>query len=303
MTDAALEVPSTTERATATPIPDGLAEEAGRRAGELGRRFRLIGRAGWVAKGIVYLLIGVLAFTIAGRATGGRADASAGGAIATVADRRWGGPLVVAIGVGLALYVIWRLFTVVLPGDWTGMALLERIGYLLSALVYASLGLTIVQILRTGNSAQAVDKEDRQVADWVGRLMANTGGRWAVALVGAIVAGVAVAFARKAWTRSFEKDLALVHQGARRFAVMRLGQVGHLARALSFLLISFFLIRSAATYDPGEVGGIDGSMRRFADYPWGRVIVAVIAAGFVAYGLFCVVSAHDQRLRGPRNEH
>lgn len=280
----------------------GQAGEASARAGQLGRRFQAVGRAGWAAKGVVYALMGLLAFTIIREGTGGGEDASSGGAIAALAERSYGGPLLVVVGVGLVLYAVWRLFTVVLPGDWTGKALLERVGYLVSAGVYASLAFTIAQIARDGNGEQAANREDSMVADWVGRLMGNTGGRWLVGLAGVVVAGVAAAFVQKAVTRSFEEDLTFVDGEARRTAVVRLGQFGFFARGVSFALIAFFLVRAAITFKPDEVGGIDGSLRQFAGYSWGRIVVAVVAAGFVAYGAFCVISAKYQCLRGPRND-
>lgn len=276
--------------------------DVGRQAGELGRRFQTIGRIGWVAKGVVYLLIGVLAFTIVTDGASGGKDASSGGVIASIADRRFGGVLIVLVGAGLALYALWRLFTVVLPGDWTGKALLERIGYLVSAVVYGSLALTIAQIARSGSSEQAVDGEDRMVGDWVSRLMEHTGGRWLVGIAGVVVAGVAVAFAHKAWTRSFEDDLSFVSDANRKQAIVRLGQVGFMARAVSFSLIAFFLVRAAATFDPSEVGGIDGSLRQFSSYRWGGAVVSIVAVGFIAYGVFCIISAKYQRLQGPSND-
>ncbi|MFN0027048.1 MAG: DUF1206 domain-containing protein, partial [Acidimicrobiales bacterium] len=44
------------------------------------------------------------------------------------------------------------------------------------------------------------------------------------------------------------------------------------------------------------------SLRQFTQYGWGQVLVGVIAVGFAAYGVFCVISARHQRLRAPRND-
>ncbi len=71
---------------------------------------------------------------------------------------------------------------------------------------------------------------------------------------------------------------------------------------MSMALISFFLIGAAVTYDAAQAGGIDGSMRQFTQFRWGQGVVAVVAVGFIAYGLFCIVSARHQRLGGPRND-
>lgn len=277
--------------------------DAEQQAQDLGQRFQWAGRAGWLAKGVVYVLVGILAVGIARGDAGGGQEASNGGAIASLAEQSYGRALVVLVGIGLVLYAIWRLFTAVLPGDWTGRALLERIGNFISAVVYASLALTVSQVARSsGGSGAAGDREDRMVSDWVGELMQRPAGRWLVGAAGVVVAAVAVAFLQRAVTRKFEEDLAF--GGAtptRRSAIVRLGQAGFAGRALSFALIALFLVRAAVTFDASEVGGIDGSLRQFTEFPWGRAVVALVAAGFVAYGLFCVLSASYQRLRGPRN--
>ncbi|MFN0026216.1 MAG: DUF1206 domain-containing protein [Acidimicrobiales bacterium] len=121
-----------------------VSQDVGRQAQDLGRRFQVLGRIGWVAKGVVYLLIGLVALNIALDRGQGDQEASGTGAVAKLADRSFGKLLIGVLGAGLVLYVIWRLFTALLPGDWTGKALLYRVGYLVSALVYASLALTVV---------------------------------------------------------------------------------------------------------------------------------------------------------------
>jgi Domain of Unknown Function (DUF1206) len=250
---------------------------------------------------VVYLLIGVVALNIAlDRGRGGE-EASGTGAVATLADRPFGKVLIGVVGAGLVLYVIWRLFTAFLPGDWTGKALLERVGYLVSAVVYASLALTVVQIMGSGTGTDS-NQEDQQVSGGVNALLDSTGGRWLVGLIGVVVLGIAVAFVHKATSKSFQDDLAMPSDARERKVLVRSGEIGWAARGASMALIGFFLIRSAVTYDASEAGGIDGSLRQFTQYSWGQVLVGLIAVGFAAYGLFCVISARHQRLRAPRND-
>lgn len=102
---------------------------------------RRIGRIAWVAKGVVYVLIGVLALKIALSAGRSGEEANTGGAVSAIAKQPSGLALVVVVGVEVAVYGVWRLFTAFLPGDWKGKALLERLGYLLSAGIYVSLAM------------------------------------------------------------------------------------------------------------------------------------------------------------------
>jgi hypothetical protein len=272
-------------------------------ARELGGRFQTIGRIGWVAKGVIYVLIGVLAFQIAREGQGSGEEANSGGAVATLADRSYGQVLVAILGIGLALYVVWRVFSALLPGDWTGHALLERIGYMVSAVIYGSLAWVMAQIVVGGGDQGAQQKEDSTLHGAVASMMERTWGRWIVGLAALVVLGVAVDFAKKAWTQSFRKDISPSPNGTERRAIIRLGQLGWAARAVSTALIAFFLARAAITYDASEAGGIDGSLRSFVGYRWGQAVVVAVAVGFVAYGLFCLISARYQRLRGPSNAH
>ncbi len=274
--------------------------EVGRQAQDLGRRFQVLGRIGWVAKGVVYILIGVVALNIALDRGGNGQEASSSGAVSTLADRPFGMVLVAVLGVGVVLYMVWRLFTALLPGDWTGKALLERVGYMVSALAYAALALTMLQIVRSGNTAES-NQEDQAVTSGVNALLDTTAGRWLVGFIGLVVLGIAVAFIHKATSKSFQDDLSLPSDPRERQALVRFGELGWAARGASMALVSFFLVRSAITYNSEEAEGIDGTLRQFTEYRWGQLLVGLIAIGFAAYGLFCVISARHQRLRAPRN--
>ena len=299
---SALQTPTHSPSRGPTGGGDGPAgPQAARQARDLGRRFQVLGRVGWVAKGLVYVLIGVVSLNIALDRGAADDEASGAGAIATLAERSYGKLLVGVLGVGLVLYLIWRLFTAFLPGDWTGKALFERIGYFVSALIYASLALTIVQILGSGAGASDKGSEDRKVSSGINTLMEQSYGRWLVGLVGVAVAIIAVVFAHKAYSRDFEDDLNMPADQREHKLIVRLGQLGWGARAASMALIAVFLLRAAYAYRSDQIGGIDASLREFTRYGWGQLAVGAIAVGFIAYGAFCVVSARHQRLEGPTN--
>ena len=69
------------------------------------------------------------------------------------------------------------------------------------------------------------------------------------------------------------------------------GVVGHLARAVTFALIGFFLVRAAYQYDPEETVGLDGALAKIARADYGQWLLGLTAAGLFAYGLFCFAEA------------
>ena len=96
------------------------------------------GRAGWCARGSVYVVAGALILAVAAKASGWATtaavnEASPTGAFATVADSTGGSLVLVLLAAGMLLYAGWRLVTAALPGATNASAMLHRIGYVVSA--------------------------------------------------------------------------------------------------------------------------------------------------------------------------
>jgi len=265
---------------------------------EASESFEWLGRAGWVAKGIVYMAVGVLFVRIAFGAP--TSEANQAGAIESIARTPFGSVTLVVLATGLLLYAAWRLFTVILPGDWTGKALLERIGYAVSAGIYFSLLITIAGFL-FDSGGDAGEREDRMVESLVNSVLSVTAGRTMIIIVGLIVVVIGLVFTRKGWTRSFREQLS-GYDGLEGTVMERLGVVGWTARGASMGLVGFFLIRAAWTFDPDDAAGLDDSIRQTSEHPLGAVLAGVVGLGFIAYGIFAALSARFRNLEGPSND-
>jgi hypothetical protein len=260
-----------------------------------------VGRAGWVAKGVVYAIFGLLAFVVARNGGASEDEASPRGAVGKVAETGAGTALLWVLAIGLALYVVWRLLSAVLPGDDDAKAWLTRVGYLVSALVYGALAWTAVSFARTGGGqSQTAERDDAKVAELTRDLMGHTGGRVLVAAVGVLFLVLGGVFAYQGVSRNFADDLDGRGVGpVRHETIVQLGVVGWLARAVTMFLVGVFLLRAAIDYDGGQGEGLDDALRRTAGSSWGAVLVAVTGIGLVVYGAFAVLSAPRQRLSGP----
>ena len=270
-------------------------EEAVETAGD---KFEFVGRAGWIAKGIVYGLVGVLFLGIS--VTGSGQEANQAGAVEKISEGPFGGALLVALAVGLSLYALWRLFTVILPGDWTGGALLHRLGYAVSAAVYISLLWTTIGFIRRGYSASS-SAEDRRVEQLVKAVLDVPLGRLAVVIAGLVAIGIGGYFVRKGWTKSFRSEMTCDdgHEGT---AIDRLGLIGWAARGASMAIIGAFLIQAAWTYDAEKAAGFDDSMRQLVSHPLGALLAGLVGAGFIAYAAFVILSSRHRNLEGPTND-
>src|SRR5215208_22253 len=83
------------------------AHEARRKAEQGSGWYAWVARAGLVAKGISFAIVGVLALELA--FGGGGKATSRQGALATIADEWWGKVLLIALAAGFAAYALWRV--------------------------------------------------------------------------------------------------------------------------------------------------------------------------------------------------
>lgn len=264
------------------------------------------GKAGWLAKGVVYLIAGVIALALGVQAlgwsdsSGGAADqeASPTGALKTIAEKSGGGLLLWALALGMFLYAAWRVISAALPGENDAKSAAKRVGYLVSAAIYTSLGVTAVRL--TEASSNAGQDGNSSVTSASGGLMDSSSGRFAIGLAGVIAIAVGLYHIWQGVRRDVEDELDLSGMAPqRRTWLERLGAVGEIGRGVAIALIGFFLLRAAVTYDPNDATGVDGALRRMAEEPWGKIVVLVVGAGFVAHGLFCATTFHRRRLEAP----
>jgi hypothetical protein len=269
-------------------------EELGGRAAAAGTRARnstwvdRLARAGLVAKAASYGLVAVLALGLA-LGAGGKAT-SREGALATLAGETWGTIVLVALAAGFAAYGLWRLLQVLFDREDDGAkGLAKRVGYFGRAALYGFLTYATFKIALDGSGGGSQTAEARRntadALEW-------PAGRWLVAGVGACIIGAGVWNGYRALTQKFaEKWKTGSMSRAERTWGARIGTVGHLARMVVFGLIGAFLVKAAVEYDPREAIGVDGALQKLAGQPYGPVLLGVVAAGLLAYGLYCLVEA------------
>jgi hypothetical protein len=263
-------------------------------------------RLGWVAKGVVYGLVGVLAVRIAAlgfekdQARGG-SEASQTGAVAELADSSIGTVALWIVAIGLALYVLWRLISILLPADSSSAKTwLTRAGYLVSAVTYAVLAWSAVSFATQDGGTGRSQTEDAKVERFTRDVMDMSVGRWLVGALGVIVVGVGMYFLYKGLRATFRDELEPAGVGpVSHETIVTLGRVGWVGRGIVMGLVGWFLIRAAVEFRPAQAHGFDGSLREVTDTTFGPVLVGFAALALILYGLFCVISAPRQRLTGP----
>ena len=258
-------------------------------------RLELLARLGYAARGVVNLLIGLLAL-LAAFGQGGGATGSKG-ALQTLLFQPLGNVLLAVVALGLFGFALWRVCQSLLDADGLGRtprAMVIRFGQMVSAFAYAGLGVFAMSLLfglGTGGG------EEQSARDWTRWLLAQPFGRWLVAAIGLAIIGAGLGMAHKAWSGSFTRHLACDRATAT--WVMPLGRLGYAARAVVFLVIGGFLVLAAYQADPSEAHGLGGALLALQKQPFGRVLFALVAFGLAAFGTFEFAEARYRRIDTP----
>jgi hypothetical protein len=256
--------------------------------------FAWLVRAGFLARGLVYGVIGGLALALALGAGGGSAT-NQQGALSVISAAPLGGAAVGLLAVGLLAYAVWQIGRAVLgrgleagARDATG----DRLGNLVSGIAY--LGLFVLAVRALFGGAGGESSGPRRAAAGV---LGWPGGQWLVGLAGVVFLGVCVYLAYDGLTGGYLEETKTEQMGAelRRFLDV-LGRVGLVSRAVVFALIGYFLVRTAIDYDPSKAIGVDGALRALARQPYGSWLLGAVAAGLLVFALASAAEARYRRL-------
>lgn len=253
----------------------------------------MVARLGYVARGAVSLIIGILALIAAFGRGGGTTGSK--GALQTLLTQPLGEILLAAVTLGLFGFALWRALQSLLDADGRGTgakAIVARVGQAVSAIIYIGLGVFALGLLLGWGQGGGEEQSARDRTAW---LLAQPFGRWLVGAVGVAVAGAALGMAFKAWTASFNRHLASDAPAW----VVSLGRLGYAARAVVFLVISGFLVVAAWQSDPSEARGLGGALLALQAQPFGQALFGLVALGLAAFGAFEFAEARFRRIDAP----
>jgi hypothetical protein len=267
------------------------AEETGREFTET-RTFEILARAGYAARGVIYLLIGVLAIRLAEGVGGPRPSQQ--GALRTIGNQPFGKALLVAMAVGLGGYAIWRLSQALIghTPEYGQHSFGDRVGAAGSGIAYAAFCVLTIEILRgtAGSSAAKTKETTARVLQW-------PAGRELVAAAGLVFVGVAIYQAYLGLSQKFLSYSKTGEMSRRTLdAFTTIGVVGLVSRAVAFLLIGIFVTKAAIDYDPTQAVGIDGALARLTEHAYGTLALIAVACGLIVFGLYSVADARFRKI-------
>jgi hypothetical protein len=245
-------------------------------------------RAGILARGLMWLVVGVLAAQVA---MGDHERADRGGALQALKDQPFGKAVLATLAVAFAAHAVYRLLEGPVGRQEEKDARKRRIKQLWSlcrVVVYGFFAVSTVKFLVSGSSGGDASKP-------TARVMELPAGR---VLVGLLAAGLVIgglAQAVRGLREDFTKKLVMP-TGWQRSAVKRVGTAGLVGRGLVYVLIGSFLVQSCLTFDPDKAKGLDESLKTLARQPYGTALLLVAVACLLSFAAWSFVEARYRRI-------
>lgn len=243
-------------------------------------------RVGLIAYGVVHLLVAWLALQVAWSGT--EKDASQSGALSMIAENGAGKALLWVTAVGFAALVLWQLADAIwgFRDKDGGARTLKRVMAAGKAVLYGALAVASARQATgsSGGSGGSGGSEETLTA----RVLSAPGGTLLVGLAGLGILAVAGYQIYRGVSRSFEHDLQpSATSGTSGSAIVRLGQVGYVAKGIALGIIGVLVVLAAFNHDPDKAGGLDDALRTLREQPFGPYLLTLVAVGLAAFGAYC----------------
>lgn len=250
---------------------------------------RVVARAGFVAVGLIHLLIGVIALGIA-LGSSGQADQS--GAVAQMAATPGGVILLWAGLIACGVLALYMASDAVM--GWSGgsskpwMNRLKAVG---QAIVFAVAAVTFGSFALS-HPSNSSEKSRTTSAD----LMSSGPGTVLLVIIGVALLAAAGTYVFLGITRKYEKNLRGKPSGALGDAFTVLGVVGYCAKGVALGAVGLLILIATAAHDPSQQGGLDSALKAFLKQPFGGWVLGFVSVGLMAYGIYSLFRSRYQRI-------
>lgn len=261
----------------------------------MANKFETLARAGYAARGVVYLLLGGLAVTSA--VVGGTGADGSSDALSSLLQLPFGRVLLGAIAVGLFGHILWRLAQGLLDADNVGTdakGFVGRVGSLISAGANVFLLLAAASMAMGGGNDSGGGEGETEASGW---LLQQPFGRY---LLGAVAIGIIAAGLAQIWrgvSRQYRKRIDL--PASNEALLDTICRFGLAARGVLLAVVGGFVGYGAWIFSPEQAGGISDALEFAYNLPFGRWLYGIGALGLVAFGLYSIVQALYRRMDAP----
>ena len=244
-----------------------------------------LAKVGAIAIGVVYVLIGVVAMLSLLQVREGGADESS---ILNLLQRIPLGEVVVgAIFLGLLAYIVWKFYNAIKDPygyghDLKGVG--KRLGMASAGLAYGLIAYSAIQAMF--NLASGTHGQPTEQRLMVTEVFTWGAGEWMVGVFGALVAFTGLAQFVYVIKKGYREKIHVsnISKNKKR-VVATLAWIGHFARGIILLIISYFLIQAAIQSDASDVVNTDKAFDFLGDHI-GKLSFILVAFGTICYGFY-----------------
>jgi len=252
-------------------------------------------RLGYGVRGLIYIIMGLLAVQVALGKGGGLASQQ--DAIAAIGKQPAGLILLWVVLIGLISYAVWGVVRAVLDPLHKGhdiKGLVARFGFLVSAFGYAILVLPTYRSI-TGGSQTA---SGSQTQKFFTSIMAMPWGRWAIGILGLAVLAGGLYQIYLGFKAGFDRQFQIYALTAKEVKLATdVGRFGTAARGVVLAVVGGLISLAAYRANPGQAVGMDAALATLLHQPYGIWLLGIVAVGLIAFGINSLLSAAWFRLK------
>ncbi|QMU29177.1 DUF1206 domain-containing protein [Adhaeribacter radiodurans] len=254
----------------------------------------LFARVGLTAKGIVYCLVGLMAFMAAFDLNGKTVqDTSKAGIFHFIQEQPFGKILIGLVALGLLCFAVWRFIEAFMDTEHKGTkpkGIGRRIGYAFSGIVYLGFAFYAGKEALGKSSGQSGNDNTQQ--SLVHQLLDKPFGQW---LVGALALGIIFLGIYQIYRAYSGEYLKKIQANQLRPEVQKLllraGKIGYTARGIVWGIIGFLFLKAALHANASEAGGTQNAFSFLENASFGSFLLGAVALGLIGYGIFMFVRA------------
>lgn len=246
------------------------------------RKFVTMTRVGFAARGIMYLLIGLLSLRL------GRSEDGSGAM--EYLDSGAGKVLLAIMAAGFFAYAAWRMIEAWLDSEGHGSdakGTAARLGGAASGLIHVALGLTAVKLAAGGSDSGSGAEGGAATA------LSFPGGQTLLVVAAVLLLAAGLYQLGKAAKADFLRHLD--PEAARQPWVKWVGRGGYAARGVVFAIMAWFLWQAGREASASKAGDMGEAL---ASLP--ETLQMIVAAGLFLFGVFSLVEARYRRINDPQ---
>ncbi len=249
-------------------------------------------RTGYVAKGVVYTIVGILTFLAAFNMGGEKAGQTQ--VVEFLDKQTFGNILLIFLSLGLLSYAAWRFTQAISDPEGIGndkKAIGQRTAFFISGVSYLGLAVIgIMQVINTGGGSGSGDSpgEEEKTA-----FLASETGLIVLGIAGIIIMARGIYQFLRIYRNNFEKKFKTeaFRDEKKRRLIENTAYIGLTSRGVLFLIVGYFALQAALDSDPSQTKNTAEVFSFIEQRAYGAWLLGIVAAGLVGYGIYTFMMA------------